>query len=171
MLTLTATQKEIIHHLIAAHERRPWGSKIAKYFRAFTGAFSPDRPFTFYFLSANHPIMYVYDPRPAEQRSSREVFRTECERKKPKILEITRFFEYLVDNEYVQMEYRGIEGRPQRPVGYDAVWRKYSDFYNDIMTGLSFVCLSNFTPTEKLLNCGIPTRSPVSLENPSSKSF
>ncbi|MDR2798862.1 MAG: hypothetical protein LBB80_11020, partial [Treponema sp.] len=91
-----------------------------------------------------------YDPRPAEQRSSREIFRGECERKKLKILEITRFFEYLADNEYVQMEYRGIQGRPLRPLGYDGVWRKYSDFYNDIMTGLSFVCLSDFTPTEKL---------------------
>jgi hypothetical protein len=111
MLTLTSTQKEIIHHLIAAYEKRPWGSKIAKYFRAFTGAFSPDMSFTFYFLSANHPIMYIYDPRPAEQRSSREVFRGECERKKPKILAITRFFEYLAEYEYVQMEYRARDGR------------------------------------------------------------
>ncbi|MDR2797202.1 MAG: hypothetical protein LBB80_02565, partial [Treponema sp.] len=150
MITVTSTQKEVIHHLIAAHEKRPWGSKIAKYFRAFTGAFSPDMPFTFYFLSANHPIMYVYDPRPAEQRSSREIFRGECERKKSKILAITRFFEYLAEYEYVSMEYRGIQGRPLRPLGYDGVWRKYSDFYNDIMTGLSFVCLSDFTPTEKL---------------------
>jgi hypothetical protein len=78
------------------------------------------------------------------------VFREACERKKPRILEITRFFEYLADNGYVQMEYRGIQGRPARPLGYDAVWRKYSDFYNDIMTGLSLVCLSDFTPTEKL---------------------
>jgi hypothetical protein len=150
MLAVTSTQKEIIHHLIAAHEKRPWGGKIARYFRAFTGAFHTDMPFTFYFLSANHPIMYVYDPRPAEQRSSRAVFREECERKKPMILEITRFFEYLAEHEYVSMEYRDIQGRPERPLGYDAVWRKYSDFYNDIMTGLSFVCLSDFTPTEKL---------------------
>jgi hypothetical protein len=48
------------------------------------------------------------------------------------------------------MEYRGIQGRPLRPVGYDGVWRKYGDFYNDIMTSLSFVCLSEFTPREKL---------------------
>jgi hypothetical protein len=150
MLTLTNTQKEIINHLIAAHEKRPWGSKIAPYFRAFTGAFSPDMPFTFYFLSVNHPIMYVYDPRSSEQRSSRAVFREECEQKKPRILAITNFFEYLVDNEYVQMEYQGLQGRPQLPERYDAVWRKYSDFYHDIMNGLSFVCLSDFTPTEKL---------------------
>jgi hypothetical protein len=150
MLTLTKTQKEIINHLIAAHEKRPWGSNIAPYFRAFTGAFAPSMPFTFYFLSATHPLMYVYDPRPAELRSSRAVFREECERKKPKLLEITGFFEYLVEHGYIQMEYRGIQGRPPRPAGYDAVWRKYGDFYNDIMTGLSFVCLSDFSPNEKL---------------------
>jgi hypothetical protein len=150
MLPLTSTQKEIVHHLIAAHEQRPWGSKIAPYFRAFTGAFSPDMPFTFYFLSANHPIMYVYDPRPAEQRSSRAVFREGCERKKTKIVEITRFFEYLVEQEYVSMEYRGVQGRPLRPAGYDRVWRKYGDFYSDLMMCLSFVCLSDFSPTQKL---------------------
>ncbi|MDR2392709.1 MAG: hypothetical protein LBD93_00895 [Treponema sp.] len=94
--------------------------------------------------------MYVYNPQPAETRSSRSVFREECERKKPKILEITRFFEYLAEHDYVQMEYRGIQDRPLRPVGYDTVWRKYSDFYNDIMTGLFFVCLAEFTPTERL---------------------
>jgi hypothetical protein len=149
-MELSPIKKEIINHLIAAHEKRPWGSKLAQYFQAFTGAFSSNMPFTFYFLSANHPIMYVYDPRPAEQRSSRKIFREACERKKPKLLEITDFFEYLVEHAYIQMEYRGIQGRPPRPVGYDAVWRKYGDFYNDIMTGLSFVCLSDFSPNEKL---------------------
>jgi hypothetical protein len=149
-MELSPTHKEIINHLIAAHEKRLWGSTIAPYFQAFTGAFSPTMPFTFYFLSVTHPILYVYDPRPAEQRSSRKVFREECERKKPKILEITGFFEYLVEHAYIQMEYRGIQRRPPRPVGYDAVWRKYSDFYNDIMTGLSFVCLSDFKPNPKL---------------------
>jgi hypothetical protein len=111
MLTVTSIQKEIIHHLIAAHEKWPWGSKIAKYFQAFTGAFHADMPFSFCCLSANHPIIYVYDPRPVETRSSRGVLREECERKKPRILEITRFFEYLADNGYVLMEYRGIQGR------------------------------------------------------------
>jgi hypothetical protein len=46
LTTLTSTQKEIIHYLIAAHEKRPRGSKIAKYFRAFTGMFPRDMPFT-----------------------------------------------------------------------------------------------------------------------------
>jgi hypothetical protein len=149
-MELSSTHQEIINHLIAAHEKRPWGSNLAYYFQAFTGAFSPAMPFTFYFLSANHPILYVYDPRPAEQRSSRKVFREACERKKPTILEITGCFEYLVEHAYIQMEYLGIQGRPPRPVCNDAVWRKYSDFYNDIMTGLSFVCLSDFKPNPKL---------------------
>jgi hypothetical protein len=48
------------------------------------------------------------------------------------------------------MEYRGLRGRRQLPEHSDAVWQKYSDFYNDIMTGLSLVCLSDFTPKEKL---------------------
>jgi hypothetical protein len=160
MLTLTNTQKEIINHLIAAHEKRPWGSKITPYFRAFTGAFSPDMPFTFYFVSPTRPVMYVYDPRHGGQRSSREVFHLECAKKKPRILAITGFLEYLVDTEYVQMEYRGLQGRPQLPEHYDAVWRKYSDFYNDIMTGLSLVCLSDFTPKEKLYELWKVTRGP-----------
>lgn len=31
----------------------------------------PDMPFTFYFLTETRPLMYVYDPRPANLRSSR----------------------------------------------------------------------------------------------------
>ncbi|MDR1302306.1 MAG: hypothetical protein LBK43_07540, partial [Treponema sp.] len=110
----------------------------------------PDMSFTFYFLSPTHPVMYVYDPKPPGQRSSREAFRGACERRKPKILGITRFCEYLVEHDYLQVEYQGIQGRPPRPLGYEKVWRKYSDFYNDLMTGLSFVCLSEFIPTENL---------------------
>ncbi|MDR1031425.1 MAG: hypothetical protein LBL76_11215 [Treponema sp.] len=150
MLTLTSTQKEIINHLIAAHEQRPWNSQIATYFRAFTGAFHADMPFTFYFLAVNHPIMYVYDPRVPDKRSSREVFHRECHEKKQKILEITDFFEYLTEKDYVHRIYQGLAGRPVLPNQYDKTWRKYSDFYNDIMTGLSFVCLSDFKPNPKL---------------------
>jgi hypothetical protein len=36
------------------------------------------------------------------------------------------------------------------PEGYVKVWRKYSDFYNDLMSGLSLVCLAEFTPKLKL---------------------
>jgi hypothetical protein len=149
-MELNNTKKEIINHLIAAHDGRPWGSKLSKYFRAFTGAFSPDMPFTFYFLTETRPIMYVYDPLPGNLRSSRTVFHGECEQKKPKILEITSFFEYLVTNGYLNMEYKGLQRRPPLPDHYDRIWRKYSDFYNDIMLGLSYICLSDFTPTQHL---------------------
>jgi hypothetical protein len=152
-MELNNTKKEIINHLIAAHEGRSWGSKLSKYFRAFTGSFSPDMPFTFYFLTKTRPIMYVYDPRPANLRSSRSAFHRECEQKKPKILEITSFFEYLVTHGYLNMEYKGLVGRPPLPENYNRVWRKYSDFYNDTMLGLSYVCLSDFTPTQRLYDC------------------
>jgi hypothetical protein len=94
--------------------------------------------------------MYVYDPRTANKRSTRAVFHSECAQKKSKILEITDFFNYLVDNEYLTMEYKGLHGRAPLPTAYDKVWRKYSGFYNDVMLGLSFVCLADFTPTQKL---------------------
>ena len=149
-MELNNTKKEIINHLIACHEGRTWGSKLSKYFRAFTGDFSPDMPFTFYFVSETRPVMYVYDPRPGDKRSSRAIFHAECYRKKPKILEIAGFFEYLVADEYLYTEYKGLHGRARLPDNHDTVWRKYSDFYNNIMNGLSYICLSDFIPTQKL---------------------
>jgi hypothetical protein len=149
-MELNAAKKEIVNHLIAAHEGKPWGSGLSKYFRAFSGAFSPDMAFTFYFITETRPVMYVYDPRPADKRSSRPAFHEECARKKPKILEISGFFEELADNGYLHIEYKGLRGRPPLPDRYDRVWRKYGDFYNDLMLGLSYVCLSDFTPAQKL---------------------
>jgi hypothetical protein len=35
-------------------------------------------------------------------------------------------------------------------VDYTNHWRKYKQFYNDVMTGLSFVCCSRLEPTPKL---------------------
>ena len=162
-MELNNTKKEIINHLIAARERRPWGSKLYKYFRAFTGTFSPDMPFTFYFVTETRPVIYVYDPRPADKRSSRAVFHAECDQKKPKLLEITAFFEYLVNNDYLYMEYKGLKGRPPLPDHYDQVWRKHSDFYNDIMLGLSYICLSDFNPTQKLYDIWETTIRPDSV--------
>jgi hypothetical protein len=78
------------------------------------------------------------------------VFHGECNQKKSKILEITGFFEYLTEHNYIRRIYRGLRGRPELPEGYANVWRKYSDFYNDVMSGLSFVCLADFTPKLKL---------------------
>ena len=149
-MTLTKTQKEIINHLIAKNQGKVWRSKLTKYFKAFTGEFYTDMSFTFYFISETRPVMYVYDPLPVEKWSPRTEFNKECEQKKSKILEIAGFFEYLSSNNYLDMNYKGLQGRPQLPPGYDQTWRKYSDFYNDIMLGLSFICLTDFTPTEKL---------------------
>ena len=70
--------------------------------------------------------------------------------KKPKILEITGFFEYLTEHKCIRRIYRGLRGRPELPKDYVKVWRRYSDFYNDVMSGLSFVCLAEFTPKLKL---------------------
>ncbi|MDR1986986.1 MAG: hypothetical protein LBP88_08465 [Treponema sp.] len=150
MFDLTRTQQEIITYIIAENEGvRPFG-KITAYMQAFHGGFSPAMPFTFYFLSETRPIMYVYDPRSSEDRSTREAFHRECHQKKPKMLEITGFFEYLTGHNYIRRICRGLWGRPELPEGYAHVWRKYSDFYNDLMSGLSFVCLADFTPKLKL---------------------
>jgi hypothetical protein len=61
-MELNAAKKETVNHLIAAHEGRPWGSRLSKYFRAFSGAFSPDMDFTFYFVTETRPVMYMSIP-------------------------------------------------------------------------------------------------------------
>ncbi|MDR3115806.1 MAG: hypothetical protein LBU25_09840 [Treponema sp.] len=150
MRDLSRTQKEIINYLIAENEGTHSFGKAGIYMRAFRGIFRAEMPFTFYFLSETRPIMYVYDPRPADKRSSREVFHHECNHKKQKILEITGFFEDLTEAGYVRRIYRGLQGRMELPEHYDRVWRKYSDFYSNIMAGLAFVGLADFTPKLKL---------------------
>jgi hypothetical protein len=150
MLDLTRTQREVINHIVAENEGRPWGSRIAKYIHAFSGRFLPDMAFTFYFMSAARPIMYVYDPQNRENRSSRKVFQEECDKKKAKLLEITGFFKELTEKGYVRRYYRGLQARQPLPEGYDTVWRKYSDFYSNVTADLAFVCLADFTPKLKL---------------------
>jgi hypothetical protein len=149
-MELANTQKEIINHLIALHESSAYTSKLSPYFRAFGGDFSPDMPFTFYFASETHPVMYIYDPLPGNLRSSRAVFQAECDQKKAKILEIGRFIANLVEDNYLDIKYKGLQGRAELPENYDRVWRKYGNFYNDVMLGLSYVCLSDFIPTQRL---------------------
>jgi hypothetical protein len=150
MINLSLTHKEIIKYLIAENEGTHSFGKVGNYMRSFSGQFLPEMPFTFYFLSETRPIMYMYDPNPADKRSSRAVFHEECHQKIPKILEITGFFDYLTENDYVRRIYRGLQGRAALPYQYDQIWRKYSDFYNDSMIGLSFVCLADFIPKVKL---------------------
>jgi hypothetical protein len=150
MVDLNRTHKEIINYLIAENEGTHSFGTVGTYLRAFSGQFQRNMPFTFYFLSENRPIMYVYDPHLPDKRTSRKVFHLECHQKKRKILEITDFFEYLTEQDYIHRIYQGLSGRPALPNQYDKIWRKYSDFYMDIMSGLSFVCLSVFTPKLKL---------------------
>jgi hypothetical protein len=150
MIPINLTKKEIINYIVAENEGIAYSGKVRDYLRAFSGTFSPGMPFTFYFLSVTRPIMYVYDPQRAEQRSSRVVFHQECDKKKPDLLEITNFFEYLTEKEYVRRSYKGLKGRSKLPERYDLVWRKYSDFYSNMMAGLSFVCLADFLPKLKL---------------------
>ncbi|MHB9292867.1 hypothetical protein Holit_01978 [Hollandina sp. SP2] len=150
MIALNRTKKEIIHYLIAENEGVHSFGRVTTYMRAFRGTFKPEMPFSFYFLSEMQPVMYVYDPRPSEKRSTREAFHQQCTIKKPKIMEITSFFEYLTEHQYIRRIYRGLRGRPELPEDYVKVWRRYSDFYNDVMSGLSFVCLAEFTPKLKL---------------------
>ncbi|MDR2393504.1 MAG: hypothetical protein LBD93_05050 [Treponema sp.] len=88
-------------------------------------------------------------PLPSEKRSTRKMFHEQCRLKKPKILEITVFLSIL-RNINISAIYRGLRGRLEMPEGYVKVWRKYSDFYNDLMSGLSLVCLAEFTPKLKL---------------------
>jgi hypothetical protein len=145
-------QREVINHLVAENEGIRWCSRISKYLRAFKGEFTQDMPFTFYFLSEIRPIMYVYDPNTGDKRSSREAFHEECNQKKSRILELTGFFEELTELGYVRRYYKGLQGRQPLPERYDRVWRKYSDFYSNVMRGLSYVCLAEFTPKLKLYN-------------------
>jgi hypothetical protein len=149
-MELNSTKKDIINHLIAEAQGRHWGSKTSKYLRAFSGKFLSDMAFTIYFLSERHPIMYVYDAMPGDKRSRREVFQGECEQKKRKLREICNFYEDLVKEGYLEMEYIGESGRPELPEGYEKKWRKYSGFYSEEMEGLRYVCLSRFEPTKKL---------------------
>jgi hypothetical protein len=138
MMTLNRTQKEIINYLIAENEETHSFGKIGNYMQAFSGNFLPAMPFTFYFLSETRPIMYVYDPNPSDKRSSRSVFHAACAQKKPKLLEITRFFEYLTENGYTRRIYHDLKGRQAVPDQYDRVWCKYSDFYNRVVRKLRF---------------------------------
>jgi hypothetical protein len=149
-MELTSMKKDIINHIIAEHEGRRWGSKTAKYLRALSGEFSQDMSFTIYFVNEVRPIMYVNDARGGKDRSSREVFQRECEVRKEKLRRIIACYEELERGGYVEMEYRGLVGRPRLPEQYYEGWRKYSNFYQDMMEGLRYVCLSKFEPSNKL---------------------
>jgi hypothetical protein len=140
----------IINQLIAAEEGRAAHNPLESYFCAFTGAFSADMPFTFYFETINRPVMFVYEPTTIGARSSRYLFMERCEQIKAKILSISGIIEELIDEGYITVEPLNYEDRPALPADYIKCWRKYQHFYKSEAESLSFVCLSRFVPEQKL---------------------
>ncbi|GHU57023.1 hypothetical protein FACS189442_5910 [Spirochaetia bacterium] len=147
---LDSFKKNIIDHIIAAEDGRELRTALEPYFRAFTGAFSPGMPFTFYFEAQNKPVMFVYDATPIDRRSSHALFITRCDRIKANILPITNFMQELADAGYITLIPADFRSRPALPPDYANHWRKYKQFYNDVMTGLSFVCCAHIEPMQKL---------------------
>jgi hypothetical protein len=147
---LDTFKKNLINHLIAAGEGRALAGPLGDYFRAFTGAFEPGMPFTFYFEARDKPIMFVYDATPIDRRSSRAEFIARCDAIKSRILPIARYIRELADTGYLNAGYLDYRDRPALPADYANHWRKYKQFYNDAMTGLSFVCCSRLEPARKL---------------------
>jgi hypothetical protein len=143
-------KKNVINHLVASSEGRTLGGGMGAYFRAFTGAFEPDMPFTFYFEAREKPILFVYDATPIDRRSSHASFIARCDAIKSRILPITRHIRELADTGCLNTGYLDYRDRPALPADYANHWRKYKQFYNDVMAGLSFVCCSRLEPTQKL---------------------
>ncbi|AEF83864.1 hypothetical protein TREPR_3751 [Treponema primitia ZAS-2] len=147
---LDSFKKNIINQLVAADDGRVLHTPMEPYFLAFTGQFSPGMPFTFYFEDRNKPVLFVYDPTPIDRRSSHASFLEHCEGIKANILPITSFMQKLADEGYVTVRPLDYNERPELPPDYANLWRKYKQFYSDVMNGLSFVCFSRFVPEQKL---------------------
>ncbi|MDR1250541.1 MAG: hypothetical protein LBK62_00075 [Treponema sp.] len=143
-------RKNIINHLVAAADNREIHDGLEHYFRAFTGVFESDMPFTFYFEARNKPLMLVYDATPIPARSSHAAFIERCDKIKKRILPITGFLQELANHGYVQETPLEFKDRPPLPPDYENYWRKYRHFYSDVMNGLSFVCFTRLVPARKL---------------------
>jgi hypothetical protein len=143
-------KKNVINHLIAAEEGRPLAGPMGAYFRAFTGAFEPEMPFTFYFEERDKPTLFVYDATPIDRRSSHAAFIARCDDIKSRILPMVRCLQELAAAGFLETSPLDYRDRPALPADYANHWRKYKQFYNDVMTGLSFVCCSRLEPTRKL---------------------
>ncbi|GHV47916.1 hypothetical protein AGMMS49546_38020 [Spirochaetia bacterium] len=152
---LDSFKKNIVNQIIAAEDGRDLDDAAAPYFRAFTGAFSADMPFTFYFEAQDKPIMFVYDATPIDRRSSHAAFIARCDKIKAGILPITDYIQELADSGYIDVSPVEFRNRPALPPDYANYWRKYKQFYNDVMTGLSFVCCSRLRPAQKLYDLWI----------------
>jgi hypothetical protein len=149
-MLLDRLKKDIINQLVALDEGRELRGPVEPYFRAFTGAFGPGMPFTFYFEARNRPLMLVYDEAPYNGRSSHALFMARCEGIKAGILPIAGFAQELADKGYVTARPLEFGGRPPLPPDYQSRWRTYKHFYADVAEGLSFVCFSRLKPTQKL---------------------
>jgi hypothetical protein len=149
-MLLDIFKRTVISHLVAADDGRELHDPMEPYFRAFTGAFDPDMPFTFYFEFKNKPIMLVYDATPIDRRSSHAAFIAQCDSIKSRILPITDYIQELANTGCLRAIPLDFQDRPPLPPDYANHWRKYKQFYNDVMTGLSFVCCSRLSPTQKL---------------------
>jgi hypothetical protein len=147
---LDSFKKDVINNIVAAEDGGVLHSKLKPYFRAFSGAFAPGMPFTFYFEAVNKPVMFVYDPTPIDRRSSHAAFIANCDRIKANILPITDFIQELADGGYIDVSPVEFRDRPVLPADYANYWRKYKQFYRDVMDGLSFVCFSRLRPDQKL---------------------
>jgi hypothetical protein len=150
IMFLNSFKKSIINQLISIGERREVRDTLTPYFRAFTGAFETDMPFTFYFEARNKPLLFVYDAAPVPVRSSRAAFIERCEMIKGRILPITNFVRELADFGYVTEIPLSFRERPSLPPDYENHWRKYRQFYRNEMDDLDFVCFAKLVPTRKL---------------------
>jgi hypothetical protein len=152
---LDSFKRSVINHLVAADDHRGLHDSLEPYFRAFSGAFDSDMPFTFYFETKTKPLMLVYDATPISVRSGHAAFIERCDRIKAKILPITDFVQELANTGYVTETPLEFADRPPLPPDYENYWRKYRQFYSDVMNGLSFVCFTKLTPTQKLYDLWI----------------
>jgi hypothetical protein len=147
---LDSFKRNVINQLVAMDDGRELHDPAEPYFRAFTGAFEPDMPFTFYFEARNRPVMFVYDPTPIPARASHAAFVERCERIKAGILPITDFAQELAEGKYLAVTPLESSARPPLPQNYESCWQKYKHFYADVMEGLEFVCFFRLVPTQKL---------------------
>jgi hypothetical protein len=150
LMYMDSLQKHVINQLVAVDDGRVLHNSVEPYFRAFTGVFSANMPFTFYFEAINRPVMFVSDPTPIHQRSSHALFIEQCERIKANTLLITGFIQELSNGGYVAAKPLEFRDRPALPPDYENYWRKYKHFYTDVIEGLSFVCFSQLKPSQKL---------------------
>jgi hypothetical protein len=147
---LDAFKKNVINQIVAIDDGRALHSPLEPYFRAFTGGFSADMPFTFYFEATNSPVLLVRDPTPIAARSSHAVFVDRCEKIKADVMAIADFVQELVDGGYLAAQPLDFGDRPRLPPDYENTYRRYKHFYTDIMDSLFLVCFYRLKPQQKL---------------------